>query len=112
MSLSALLARLAAVSGCPAPRIRLPLLVPLAYAALGEYVLARFGLIPDVSVDSVRMAKQRMFYTSEKAVRELGFPQSPVTGALADAVTWFRDRGYVRGSRDAEDGWRSLSSKR
>ena len=112
VTLSGLLARLAAVSGRPAPRIRLPLAIPLAYAALGEHVLARVGLTPDVSVDSVRMAKQRMFYTSEKAIRELGLPQSPVTGALADAVTWFRDRGYVRGSRHAEDEWRSLSSKR
>jgi dihydroflavonol-4-reductase len=112
LTLHALLERLATVAGRPAPRLRLPSAIPLAYAALGEHVLARLGVVPDVSVESVRMARQKMYYTAEKAVRELGLPQSPVTDALADAVTWFRDRGYVaRGSRRAEDGWRSLSSK-
>lgn len=112
LTLRALLERLASIAGRPAPRIRLPHAIPLAYAAFGEYVLAPIGVTPDVSVESVRMARQRMFYTAEKAVSELGLPQSPVTGALADAVTWFRDHGYVtRGSRHAEDRWRSLSSK-
>ncbi|HEY0393136.1 MAG TPA: hopanoid-associated sugar epimerase [Candidatus Elarobacter sp.] len=113
LTLRALLERLSALAGRAAPRLRLPSAVPLAYALLGEHVLARFGIAPDVPVESVRMARQKMFYSAEKAVRELGLPQSPVTGALADAITWFRDRGYVtRGSHRAEDGWRSLSSKR
>jgi dihydroflavonol-4-reductase len=112
LTLRALLERLAVIAERPAPRVRLPRAIPLAYAALGEYVLARIGVKPDVSVESVQMARQRMFYSAEKAVRELRLPQSPVTGALLDAVTWFRDHGYVaRGSRRAEDGWRSLSSR-
>jgi dihydroflavonol-4-reductase len=112
LTLHALLERLAAVTGRPVPRLRVPHALPLAYAALRELVLAPVGIAPDVSVESVLMARQRMFYDAEKAVRELGFPQSPVTLALADAVTWFRDRGYVaRDSRSPEDGWRSLSSK-
>ncbi len=113
LTLRALLDRLAAIAGRAAPRVRLPRVIPLAYAAFGEYVLAPLGVQPDVSVDSVRMAKQQMFYTAEKAVSELGLPQSPVTNALADAVTWFQQHGYAaRGARPAEDGWRSLSSKR
>ena len=113
LALRALLDRLGAIAGRPAPRLRLPRAVPLAYAALREYVLAPAGIAPDVSVESVRMSKQRMFYTAEKAVRELGLPQSPVGDALADAVTWFQDHGYApRGARPVEDGWRSLSSKR
>lgn len=113
LTLRALLDRLASITGRPAPRLRLPRVIPLAYAALSEYVLARAGVQPDVPLDSVRMAKQRMFYTAAKAVRELGFPQSPVDDALADAVTWFHDHGYAsHGVRPAEDGWRSLSSKR
>jgi dihydroflavonol-4-reductase len=113
LTLRALLERLAGITGLRAPRVRLPRIVPLAYAALGEYVLAPLGVQPDVALDGVRMARQRMFYTAEKAVRELGLPQSSVTNALADAVTWFQEHGYAaRGARPAEDGWRSLSSKR
>ena len=112
LTLRALLARLAEITGRAAPRLRLPRLIPLAYAALGEHVLARLGIAPDVPLQSVQMAKERMFYDAAKAVRELGLPQSPLAGALSDAVTWFQDRGYVaRRSRSAEDGWRSLSSK-
>ncbi len=112
LTLRELLERLAAITGLPAPSVRLPMVAPLVYAAVRERVLAPLGVAPDVSVESVRMAGQRMFYSAAKAVRELGLPQSSVTTALSDAVTWFRDRGYVaRGSRHAEDGWRSLSSK-
>ena len=112
ITLRALLDRLAELTGLPAPRLRLPRAMPLAYAALGELVLARLGVTPDVAVDSVRMAKQRMFYATEKAVGELGVPRSPVDTALADAVAWFRSHGYTTGGRHhSEDGWRSLSSK-
>jgi dihydroflavonol-4-reductase len=112
MTLRALLDRLAELTGLPAPRLRLPRAIPLAYAALGELVLARLGVKPDVALDSVRMAKQRMFYATEKAATELGVPRSPVITALADAVAWFRGHGYTTGGRHhSEDGWRSLSSK-
>jgi dihydroflavonol-4-reductase len=112
LTLRELLARLAAVAGSPAPTLRLPRALPLAYAALGEYVLAPLGVRPDVPLESVRMAKQRMYYDAAKAVRELGLPQHPVTEALRDAVSWFRDHGYVAADRSpSEDGWRSLSSK-
>jgi dihydroflavonol-4-reductase len=112
LTLRALLERLASITGCSAPWLRLPRAVPLAYAVLREYVLAPAGLAPDVSVESVRMAKQRMFFTAAKAVCELGLPQSSVTGALADAVTWFHEHGYAARGARSEDGWRSLSSKR
>jgi dihydroflavonol-4-reductase len=103
LTLREVLERLALIAGRPAPRLRLPRIVPLAYAALGEFVLARAGIAPDVSFESVRMAKQRMFYDSTKAVRELGLPQSSVTTALADAVRWFTEHGYLaRDARGAE----------
>src|SRR5581483_9136950 len=103
---------LADLTGLEAPRLRLPHALPLAYAAAGELVLARFGFRPDVALDGVRMARQRMFYATEKAATELGAPRSPVTTALADAVSWFRGHGFVSVGRDrAEEGWRYLSSK-
>jgi dihydroflavonol-4-reductase len=112
LSLRALLERLAELSGLPPPRWRLAHAIPLAYAAFGELVLARLGIAPDVALDGVRMAKQRMFYATEKAVEELGVPHRPVTTALVDAVSWFRGHGYTTAGRQhSEDGWQSLSSK-
>jgi dihydroflavonol-4-reductase len=64
----------------------------------------------DVPVESVRMARQRMYYDASKAVRELGMPQHSVTQALADAVTWFEDHHHST-QFSPEDRWRSVSSK-
>ena len=35
-----------------------------------------------------------MYVSSEKAIYELGLPQTPVEQALAEAVAWFEDHGY------------------
>ena len=49
---------------------------------------------PRATVDSVRMAKKNMFFSSDKAIRELGYQYRPATEALEDAMTWFQDNGY------------------
>jgi dihydroflavonol-4-reductase len=87
--------RLARITRRSVPRFCVPQAVPLAYAAIGEYLLAPLGFKPDVALESVRMAKGQMYYDARKAVRELGLPQSDVTVALADAVQWFSDHGYL-----------------
>jgi len=52
-----------------------------------------------VPLTAVRMARKTMFFSADKAIRELGLPQTPAETALADAVTWFRDHGYVNAKR-------------
>jgi dihydroflavonol-4-reductase len=91
--------RLAQITQRSVPRFRIPVAVPLVYAALGEYVLARFGRSPDVALESVRMAQGQMYYDARKAVRDLGLPQSDVTVALSDAVQWFLEHGYLGSPR-------------
>jgi len=49
---------------------------------------------PMMTVDGVRMAKKRMFYTSAKAEHDLGYTHRAARQALQDAVEWFRDHGY------------------
>ena len=44
----------------------------------------------------VRMAAHKMFFNPDKAITELGLPQTPPKQALADAVEWFRGHGYVK----------------
>jgi dihydroflavonol-4-reductase len=95
LALRDIFARLGAITGRSVPRYRIPRAVPLAYAALGEFVLAPLGRAPDVALESVRMAKGQMYYDARKAVQQLGLPQSDVTVALTDAVHWFSDHGYL-----------------
>ena len=95
------------------PALRLPRAIPLAYAALGEFVLGPLGLPPDVSLGRASgWPSSECTTTRRKPSASSGSPHRPVTRALSDAVTWFREHGYVAGGHArAEDGWRSLSSK-
>ena len=95
LTLRAMLERLATITGRHAPTFRLPAAVPLVYAALGEFVLAPLGVRPDVPLEAVRMSKQRMYYDVSKGVEQLALSRRPVTNALADAVTWFRENNTI-----------------
>jgi dihydroflavonol-4-reductase len=90
-----MLRMIAQMTGRRAPAIRLPRgpLYPLAYGA--EFVARFNGKEPFITVDALRMAKHRMFFNSAKAVRELGYRARPCREAIADAVAWFRQAGYV-----------------
>jgi dihydroflavonol-4-reductase len=96
VGLGQMLADIAGLVGRKAPTVRLPRkgLFPLAYAA--EALARVTGREPFVTVDALRMAKYRMFFTSAKAERDLGYQARPYEGALADAVAWFRQAGYLR----------------
>jgi len=76
------------------PRIRLPhgVVLPIAYAS--ELWARVTGREPVTTVDGVRLARKRMFFSTEKAIRELGYRPRPPRDALEDAVEWFRGHGY------------------
>ena len=53
------------------------------------------GRTPFVTLDSLRMAKHRMYYSDARARRELGYVSRPYREGLADAILWFREAGYL-----------------
>ncbi len=65
----------------------------MALAAEGVARITRRD--PFVTLDGLRMAKHKMYFTSAKAERELGYTSRPVEEALRDALQWFRTMGYV-----------------
>jgi dihydroflavonol-4-reductase len=95
MSLREILCSVTAAAGRRPPRIRLPhgVVLPVAYAAEAWSRLIG-GREPFVTVDGVRMARKRMYYSSAKARCTLGYNPGPALGALGDAVAWFRENGY------------------
>lgn len=95
MTLKEVFEALSRISGVPSPRLRLPHWIPMTVAALDTALAGVTGRPPRVALDSVRMSRHRMYFDSGKAVRELGLPQTPVEEALARAVTWFRENGYL-----------------
>ncbi len=96
LSLEEILREIAAIVDRPAPRFRLPhnLVLPIAYAAEAITRMTG-GAEPFVSVDSVRMARKKMYYSSEKAILALGYNARPAHEALRDAIAWFRGHNYL-----------------
>jgi hypothetical protein len=66
-----------------------------------EFVLPNHNTGPEpfATVDGLRMAKHHMFFPSAKAERDLGFRARPYGEALADTIDWFREAGYLDGTR-------------
>lgn len=91
LSLKQLLDELSQITGLSAPARSVPVWLPLSVAWIDEVILTKFGKTPSIPVDGVRMSKQPMYYNPEKAIAELGLPQTPVRTALKDAVNWFQE---------------------
>jgi dihydroflavonol-4-reductase len=84
------------LAGLPAPRVRLPYWLALVVACADEARARLTGKAPRAPLGGVRTGRHKMFFNPAKAIRELGLPQTPPEQALADAVEWFRQQGYVR----------------
>jgi dihydroflavonol-4-reductase len=96
MSLAEILAEVSQGVGRRPPRLRVPhaALLPVAF---GAEVAARItGREPFVTLDGVRMSRKKMYFTSQKASRELGYKPRPAREAIADAVSWFQANGYLK----------------
>ena len=96
LTLKQILDKLAAITGLPSPRIRVPYVLALATGVVDELVTGRIrGREPRATIDAVRMGRKKMFVSSAKAERELGWKIVPVDDALRRAVDWFRGNGYA-----------------
>ena len=95
LSLREILALIAEQTGRKPPAICLPhwVVVPVALVSEGWARLA--AAEPRVSLDGVRMSAKRMYFTSEKAERELGYRSRPAAEAIAAAIRWFREHDYL-----------------
>jgi dihydroflavonol-4-reductase len=94
--LARMLADIAALTGHRPPRLRLPrrLVYPFALAAEARARVTRRE--PFLTLDGLRMSRHKMFFSSAKAERSLGYRPRPYLDALAEALAWFRSNGYVR----------------
>ena len=83
-------------TGLPSPKLRLPYAVAFATGVVDQLftgVLLRRE--PRVTIDAVRMGRKKMFVTSAKSERELGWRTVPVHDALRRAVEWFKAHEYA-----------------
>ncbi|MGO9039524.1 MAG: hopanoid-associated sugar epimerase [Steroidobacteraceae bacterium] len=96
MTLNEILAYISKVVGRKPPRVRLPYAAVLPIAYLAEAWTRVSGRSGRITLEGVRLARKRMFFSSAKAARELGYRWRPPAEAFDDAVRWFRERGLLR----------------
>jgi dihydroflavonol-4-reductase len=96
LTLKQILDKLGAITGLPSPTIRVPYVMALVTGVVDEMVTGWvLGREPRATIDAVRMGRKKMFVSSAKAERELGWKIVPVDNALRREAEWFRANGYV-----------------
>jgi dihydroflavonol-4-reductase len=96
LTLKQILDKMSAITGLPSPTVKVPHAVALAFAYFDQTFSGRLrGREPRATVESVKMGMKKMYASSAKAERELGFKVLPVYGALRSAIDWFRAHGYA-----------------
>ncbi|MDR5727017.1 MAG: NAD-dependent epimerase/dehydratase family protein [Terriglobia bacterium] len=99
LTLKQILDRMAAMTGLPSPTMQVPHAVAMTFAFFDEWITGRIlGHEPRATVEAVRMGKKKMFASSAKAERDLGYQVVPVDLALRSAIDWFRAHGYAPAS--------------
>ncbi|MGO9085442.1 MAG: hopanoid-associated sugar epimerase [Candidatus Sulfotelmatobacter sp.] len=96
LTLKQILDRLSRITGLPSPTVKLPYIVAFAAGVVDEAITGRLlHREPRATVDTVRMGRKKMFVSSGKAERELGWKIVSTENALRRAVDWFRTNGYA-----------------
>ena len=96
LTLKQILDKLGAISGLPSPKVKLPYFVAYAAGLVDQTVSPRLlHREPRATVETVRMGRKKMWASSGKAERELGWKILPADNALRRAVEWFRANAYA-----------------
>ena len=96
LTLKQILDKMSAITGLPSPTTKIPFAVAAGYAFFEELITGRIlGREPRATLEEVRMGRKKMFASSAKAERELGFRNVPVYQALRSSIDWFCAHGYA-----------------
>jgi dihydroflavonol-4-reductase len=96
LTLKQILDKLAALTGLPSPKTQVPHAVAMGFAVFDQFLVGTvMGKEPRATVEAVRMGRRKMFASSARAERELGYKFVPVEDALERAIHWFQTHGYA-----------------
>ena len=95
MTLAEILEYICVNQGMTPPTIRLPHNLVLPIAWIMERIASITHKEPRATVESVRMSKKIMFFSSEKARKDLDYKSRPGLEGLEDAIKWFNAENYV-----------------
>lgn len=91
------------LTGRPAPRWAVPYPLALTFAHLEQWCCRTFnGRVPMATVAGVRLTRRSMRFDNHRTCGELGLQPRPVNRALAEAVQWFAQRGWLEAAGPAQ----------
>ena len=97
LTLKEILTEIAGITGRPAPRFQVPHNVVMPIAAMAEMWSWISHREPFVTLDGVRLARKRMYFSSSRAIERLGYRPRPAIEAISEAIRWFDRHGYLGG---------------
>jgi dihydroflavonol-4-reductase len=96
LTMKSLFGLLEKATGIPGPKRRIPYFIARLLGFFSERILGlSFPNFSSLDIDSVKLAGFFWYCDSSKAIRELGFPQTPIEETLDKTVKWFKDQGYI-----------------
>ena len=96
LTLKQILDKMSTITGLPSPTMKVPHAVAMAFAFFDETITGKIlKKEPRATMEAVRMGRKKMYASSARAERELGFKVLPVYPALRAAIEWFVEHGYA-----------------
>jgi dihydroflavonol-4-reductase len=90
-SLEEILETLGRICGRKTPTFKIPWVLALVAGYMDNFLMgAVLCREPNIPLEGVRMARHKMYISSEKARKELGYNPTAVEAALREAVEYFR----------------------
>lgn len=91
LSLKQILTCIAEYCGHKAPTLCIPrkMVYPIAWMS-EAWASFNNGYQPLTTIDGLKMSKKKMFFSSERAMNELGYHYRPPEQAIHDAIDWFK----------------------
>jgi dihydroflavonol-4-reductase len=86
---------IAKTTGAKPPRWVFPKFVTLLVGRMGSFYGRLLNTTPVLSLPMAQIACDHHYFSSEKAIRELNLPQTPLEDAVKEAYNWFLENKYI-----------------
>lgn len=73
----------------------MPKFLVLFVGILSSIVARISGKKPKISYSIAKFAGLKQYFSAKKAQDELNMPQTPLETGIQEAVTWFKENGYI-----------------
>lgn len=81
--------------GVKPPALAIPSVFAKLYGHVGSLMGTITGKAPAVSYPLARIASDEHYYSSAKARKELGLPQTPVETGIKESFEWLKENGFL-----------------